>query len=180
MTEPANVPHADPAALDALVAEAARKSGVLWIELPGRPQPYAAWHVWLDGAACVVHGGREQPLPGLAESDRVTVSLPSKDKGGLLVRYVARVEQLTQADPRWEPAVTALHAARQSPPDGEAQPERWALESRVTVLELDSVVESPGAYGDSARRATPADSPETTLGGLPRVIGRRARRNPKL
>ena len=50
----------------------------------------------------------------------------------------------------------------------------------VTLLVLESVVESPGEYDESARRATPADSAETTLGPLPRVIGRRARRNPKL
>jgi len=177
MTDPARLAED---ALPALVAEAGRKSSVLWIDLPGRAQPYAAWHVWLDNAVCVVHGGIEQPLPGLTEAGRVTVSLRSKDKGGLLVRYVATVLPVVPGDDRWEPAVAALHGARQSPPDGEAQPDRWAAESQVTLLVLESVVESPGEYDESARRATPADSAETTLGPLPRVIGRRARRNPKL
>lgn len=174
MTQPA-----DPSSA-ALVAEAARKSAIGWLELPGRSQPYPAWHVWHDGAVCVVHGGIEQPLPGLAELERVTVILPSKDKGGLLVRYVATVETLAPSDGAWEPVVTALHAARQSPPDGEAQPDRWAAHSQVTVLRLIEVLESPGAYDAGSRRATPAATPETTLGPLPRVIGRRARRNPKL
>lgn len=177
MTEPAPLPDS---AGRALVAEAARKSSVLWVELPGRPHPYAAWHVWLDDAVCLVHGGIEQPLPGIDDVSHVTVNLRSKDKGGLLVRYTAAVNPLRPHDPLWGSAVTALHAARQSPPDGEAQPERWAEHSQITLLLLEELIEFPGHFADGARRATPADTPETTLGPLPRVIGRRARRNPKL
>ena len=177
MTEPARL-TADVRA--ALVVEAARKSSVLWLDLPGRSQPYAAWHGWLDDAIAVVHEGIEQPLPGLATATEVTVTMRSKDNGGLLLKYRAAVVSLTPDDPRWEPVATLLHGVRQSPPDGEAQPERWAAHSQITLLVPGDVLESPGCYDDDSRRATPADSPETTLGALPLVIGRRAKRNPKL
>ena len=36
-----------------------------------RPQPLAAWYVWVDGAAAVVHEGAEQQLPGLRDAGQV-------------------------------------------------------------------------------------------------------------
>ena len=72
----------------ALVEEATKKSGLMWIDVPGLPQPRAAWHIWHStpehgGAAYLVTGGEgEQPLPGLPEAERVTVTVGSKDKGG--------------------------------------------------------------------------------------------------
>ena len=67
--------------MDALVAEACRKSDVLWISLPGLPQPRAAWHVWFDGAVYLVSGDGEQELPGLEAAETVEVTVRSKDKG---------------------------------------------------------------------------------------------------
>jgi hypothetical protein len=167
--------------LTALAAEAARKSAVLWLTLPAAPQPVAAWHVWVDEAVAVVHEGDEQKLPGLADADRVEVTLRSKDKGTLLLRLPFRVVPLTPADPRWASAVAALHAARQSAPDGEAQPQRWAAASQVTRLEpVGPATEGPGAYLPADRRAAPVPSPATTVGVRPLVLGRRARRRPTL
>jgi hypothetical protein len=165
----------------ALVAEAARKSALVWLALPAWPAPRAAWHVWCDGAVVVVHGGDEQDLPGLRDLAEVDLLLRSKDTGALLVRVPARVVPLAPGQERWETAVAALHAARQSAPDGEDQPARWAATSWVTRLEpAASVVEGPGAYDHDARRAEPVPTPATTLRRLPLVIGRRARRRPKL
>jgi hypothetical protein len=42
----------------------------------------------------VVHEGLEQPLGWLADSERVTVTVRSKDKGGRLVSWVAQVTSL--------------------------------------------------------------------------------------
>ena len=165
----------------ALVAEAARKSTVLWLALPASPQPVAAWHVWVDDAVALVHEGAEQHLPGLRDTDRVDLLLRSKDKGSLLVRVPARVVPLEPGTEPFEHALAALHAQRQSAPDGEAQPARWAADSLVTRLEpLGPSVEGPGAYGQDARRAEPVPTTATTLRRLPMVIGRRARRRPKL
>ncbi|HET6636726.1 MAG TPA: hypothetical protein VFH77_17045, partial [Streptomyces sp.] len=51
----------------ALVEEAAKKSALLWVRGPDGPAR-ALWHVWHDGAACVIGDGPgEQPLPGLTD-----------------------------------------------------------------------------------------------------------------
>ena len=165
----------------ALVEQAGRASAVLWVRLPGRDQPLGAWYAWVDGAAVVVHDGDEQRLPGLRAAGHVELVLRSKDKGTLLVTVPARVVALEPGTPAYDAAVLALHAARQSAPDGEAQPARWAAASLVTRLEPDGEpVEEPGSYDPTDRRATPVDTTATTLRHLPRVIGRRARRRPKL
>src|SRR4051795_152809 len=97
----------------ALVEEATKKSGVLWIELPGLPQPRAAWHIWYDGAAYVLTGGEgEQPLPGLPEADQVTVIVRSKDKGGRLVSWVAAVEEVQPDAELWATIAARLAKER--------------------------------------------------------------------
>ena len=164
-----------------LVEEAGRASAVLWLRLPDRPQPLAAWYAWVDGAAVVVHDGDEQQIPGLRGAGHVELVLRSHDKSTLLVTVPARVVALEPGTEAYEKAVVALHAARQSAPDGEGQPARWATSSLVTRLEPDGdPVEAPGSYDPADRRATPVETSATTLRRLPRVIGRRSRRRPKL
>jgi hypothetical protein len=165
----------------ALVEEAGRASAVLWVRLPNLSQPVGAWYAWVDGAAVVVHEGDEQKLPGLRAAEHVELVLRSKDKSTLLVTVPARVVALEPGTDAFDKAVTALHAARQSAPDGEAQPARWAVSSLVTRLEPDgSPVEAPGSYDPADRRAAPVPTSATTLRRLPLVIGRRSRRRPKL
>jgi hypothetical protein len=58
----------------ALVEEATKKSGLIWVRGISVPAPsgpddevpaQALWHVWHDGAACLVGDGPgEQPLRG--------------------------------------------------------------------------------------------------------------------
>ena len=74
-----------------LIHEAASKSGLLWIRVPGAGT-HPVWHVWHDDgdergtgpAAYVVSGPGEQSLPWLP--DEVELVLRSKDSGGLLLR----------------------------------------------------------------------------------------------
>ena len=40
----------------ALIEEASKKSGLIWVEAPGVPAR-PLWHVWHEGAACVVGDG---------------------------------------------------------------------------------------------------------------------------
>src|SRR5260370_28024499 len=72
----------------ALIEEACKKSGLIWVAVPGA-RDRAAWHVWHEhegqGAVYVVVGGGEQALPGLADGITVRVTMRSKDKGGPLV-----------------------------------------------------------------------------------------------
>jgi hypothetical protein len=167
----------------ALVAEAARKSGVIWVAVGGSTtNARAAWHVWLDGAAYVVTGGAEQQLPGLESAADVLVTVPSKDKGGRLVTWVARPSVVEPGTDEWAAAVPALHAKRLNAPDGENQPARWAAESRVVRLEpTGEVLERPGAMPTRSEAAPPRPTRATTRGPLPFVIGRatgRGRRRP--
>ncbi|MCW2605584.1 MAG: hypothetical protein JWO60_277 [Frankiales bacterium] len=118
--------------VDPVVAEATRRSGLVWVrpEAGGREQP--VWHVWHDGAALVVTGGLEQPFP---EAARVVVVVRSRARqGDRLVQWVATVEDVPPGTPAWDAAVPLLHAERLNAPDGEEQPARWARESRVLRL----------------------------------------------
>lgn len=161
----------------ALVEEACRKSALVWLRQAGATHAVAAWHVFVDGAVHVVGGGLEQDLPPLADGDQVEVTVRSKDTGGRLVRFTATATPVRPGTPAWEAVVPELHAKRLNPPDGEAQPARWAAES--TVLRLDRtgrLLESPGHLSHRSHAAEPPGSPATTRGPLPFVLGRRARR----
>jgi hypothetical protein len=104
----------------------------VWVTVEGDPRPHAVWHVWHEGAAYVVTGGGEQPLPA---GPRAVVAVRSRDRrDGLLVRWVAEVSAVPPGSPLWETVVPLLHARRLNAVDGEDQPARWARES--TVLEL--------------------------------------------
>lgn len=124
-----------PAASASLVAEATRRSGVLWIGPKGSPDLRAAWHVWHAGCAWVVTGGREQPLPALVDAQQAVVAVRSKQRqGDLLVEWVADVHRVQPATPEWDEVVPLLHTRRLNAPDGEQQPARWAHESVVLRL----------------------------------------------
>jgi len=166
----------------ALVEEATKKSGLIWVWIGESAYAHAAWHVWLDGAAYVVTGGAEQPLPGLETATRVVVTVPSKDKGGRLVTWVARPHVLEPGSEQWAAAAPALHAKRLNARDGEEQPARWARESLIVRLEpTGEVLERPGSMPTRSQAAPPPPTRATTRGPLPFVIGRatgRKRRRP--
>ena len=110
--------------LSALLSEAGKKSGLLWIDVPG-DRAWPAWHAWLDGTAYVVTGPGEQTLPTLPAD--VALTFRSKDSGGLLVTVPAHATMVTTDDPRWDDATTALKASRLNAPAGDtsgAGPER--------------------------------------------------------
>lgn len=176
---PASVPEAAPAAppapdpQEALLAEAATKSGLLWVDVPG-DRAWPAWHVWVDGTAYVVSGPGEQALPELPES--VVLVLRSKDTGGRLLRVAARAEPLRPEDARWEPATTALKAARLNAPAGDVVG-RWAAEATVTALVPQlPLLEGPGGYDDASGAAAPAATPATTRTWHPWHLRGRPRR----
>ncbi|MFI1562454.1 hypothetical protein ACH4ZX_05175 [Streptomyces sp. NPDC020490] len=161
----------------ALVEEATKKSGLIWVKGPGVPAR-ALWHVWHEGAACVVGDGPgEQPLPGLADRDTAEVTVRSKDKGGRLVTWTAKVVELASGSEAWAAAVAELKGKRLNAPDGEAVPERWARECRVLRLEPTG---GTRPLPDGSLAGAPLPSPATTRqpapAALPRLLMKRRKR----
>ncbi|MDX3516785.1 hypothetical protein [Streptomyces scabiei] len=159
----------------ALVEEATKKSGLVWVRgggaLPGREGPSRAlWHVWHEGAACLVGDGPgEQPFPDLVDGGAAVVTVRSKDKGGRLVGWAARVVELAPGSLAWEAAVAELKGKRLNAPDGEAMPARWARECRVLRLEPTGTT-LPAPDGDQAQPPVPTSA--TTRAPIPAAVPR--------
>ncbi len=119
----------------ALIAEATKRAGLIWITVPGgRARP--AWHVWRD-AAYVLTGPGEQDVPGLAAASQVSVDVPSKDTGASLVCWTARVSRVQPGSAEWSAIIGALLAGRLNEPASPAEPspaERWAQHGNVYRL----------------------------------------------
>ncbi|MFI5550935.1 hypothetical protein [Streptomyces sp. NPDC051738] len=161
----------------ALVEEATKKSGLIWVKGPGHPAR-ALWHVWHEGAACVMGDGPgEQPLPGLVDGGAAEVTVRSKDKGGRLVSWSAKVVELTSGTERWDTTVGELKGKRLNAHDGEAMPERWARECRVIRLEPTGAT-APLPDGNLAEAPLPtsATTRQPIPAGLPKLLMKRRKR----
>jgi hypothetical protein len=167
-TEPTVPTAADSSS--ALLAEAAKKSGLLWIDIPG-DRAWPAWHAWVDGTAYVVTGPGEQHLPALPAD--LAVTFRSKDTGGRLVTVPAHATVLTPGDERWEAATTALKTSRLNSPAGDTVA-RWATEATVYALTPDGdALEGPGSYSDESGAAQPVPTTATTANWHPwHLLGR--------
>ncbi|MFF2726821.1 hypothetical protein ACFVS9_02760 [Streptomyces sp. NPDC058008] len=158
----------------ALVEEATKKSGLIWVRGTGPSR--ALWHVWHEGAAVLVGDGPgEQPLPaGLDTGTAAEVTVRSKDKGGRLVAWTAAVTVLEPHSEEWEAAVGELRGKRLNAPDAELMTERWARECRVLRLTPGA---SSTAHPDGPLSARPlptgATTRETAPGALPRLLLKR-------
>ncbi|MDQ0794143.1 hypothetical protein [Streptomyces sp. B1I3] len=153
----------------ALVEEATKKSGLVWVRGSGPAR--ALWHVWHEGAAVLVGDGPgEQPLPaGLDAGATAEVTVRSKDKGGRIVAWTAVVAVLEPHSEEWEAAVAELKGKRLNAPDAERMPERWARECRVLRL-------TPGAsrteLPDSSLAVPPLPTGATTRQPAPAALHR--------
>ncbi|GAB2856715.1 hypothetical protein GCM10027074_24630 [Streptomyces deserti] len=161
----------------ALIEEATKKSGLIWVKGAGAPAR-ALWHVWHEGAACVIGDGPgEQPLPGLADGAEAEVTVRSKDKGGRLVSWTAKVVEPAPGSEAWEAAVAELKGKRLNAPDGEAMTERWARECRVLRLEPTGATAAlPDGSLAEAPRPTPATTRQPIPAGLPRLLLKKRKR----
>jgi hypothetical protein len=172
-------PTLDAAHLPALIAELANKSDVVWVAVPGRPVQ-ALWNVWHDDAIALVTGGMEQNDPGLSDGETVEVVLRSKENRARGVVVRATTERLIPASEAWVAAASALHPKRLNPPDGEAQPDRWARESTLWLLRPTAdVVEQPGAMSAVSHRAEVTETKATTLSRRPFHAGRATKKRRK-
>ncbi|KGN33647.1 hypothetical protein N802_07455 [Knoellia sinensis KCTC 19936] len=149
-----------------LLAEAASKSGVLWVEVPDAGT-HAVWFVWHDDedprgtgpAAYVVSGHGEQTLPDLP--DVVTVILRSKDTGGRILRLRASVREVDKATPEWDEAAEILRSNRLNA-TGDVLA-RWREGATIHVLAPHGIPEEgPGTYAAESGRVTVSPARGTT------------------
>ncbi|AUY49946.1 hypothetical protein [Streptomyces sp. CB01881] len=162
----------------ALLEEAAKKSGLLWVRADGQEHGRALWHAWYDGAVVVVGDGGEQPLHGLTAGGGAVVTVRSKDKGGRLTGWPARVTELAPGGEAWLGAVEELKGKRLNAPDTDTIADRWARECRVLRLEpAGGLAERPGAMPDASHAAVPMPTTATTRlpipAGLPKLLLKR-------
>ena len=150
--------------LSALLSEAGKKSGMLWIDVPG-DRAWPAWHAMLDGTVYVVTGPGEQHLPALPVD--LAVTFRSKDTGGRLVTVPAHATVLTPDDERWEDATSALKASRLNSPAGDTVA-RWASEATVYALTPHGdALEGPDSYSDASGASQPVPTTATTANWRP-------------
>lgn len=167
--------------LTALVAEATKRSGMLWLDYAGGGWPRPAWHVWLDDVAYVVSGGSEQPLPVIEQAREAKVTVRSKDNQGRLVTWEARLEVVPPESDGWEVAAKALAAERLNGTGPESTLSRWKAESTIMKLvPTGKVLEAPGQQPDDSHAKPPVETRAATRGPLPRVLHRRPKRAPRL
>ncbi len=140
--------NADPAGTQpdaALIAEVTKRAGVIWVEVAGR-RPRAVWHVWIRGAAgpgsagaaYLLTGPGEQDVPGLADVDRVEVTVPAREPGEVACHWTADVVRVEPAGAEWEAVIGPLLAGRLNEPlaAGETSAaERWARTCLVSRLQ---------------------------------------------
>jgi hypothetical protein len=155
-----------------LVAEAMKKAPLVWVEIEDhRPAP--AWCVWHEGAAYVVSGPGEQPVPGLAEAARCRVVVRSGGNLARIVRWPAAVERVEPGTPDWDAIVPTLLPKRLNLTDAETAAARWAAECRVSRLTPDG---APDEVGDTLPTASGAVAPPTTPAAtrvtVPYTLGR--------
>ncbi|GAA1973827.1 hypothetical protein [Kitasatospora viridis] len=169
----------------ALLEEAVKKSGLLWVRPEGAEGPDSAprpvWHAWHDGAVVLVGDGGEQPLHGLRAGGAAEVTVRSKDKWGRLVAFRARVSTLEPGSEGWSGAVEELKGKRLNAPDTDTIADRWAAECRVLRLEpVGGTTERPGAMPTGSHAAVPLPTAATTRqpapAGLPKLVLGRLRR----
>lgn len=168
----------DAEAATALIDEATKKSGLVWIRAAGPghlAQP--VWHLWRDGSAYVLTGGIEQPAPaGLG--DRAFVTVRSKDKRSRLVTFEASVATVAAESDEWAAVEADLLGKRLNLPDGEQAPLRWRRECTLyTFTPTGNVVETPDEPSSDSHAAAPPPTPARSRVPRPLHLRGRPRRN---
>lgn len=176
---------ADGDLLAALVAEVMKKTALCWVSWPGSEREHPVWHTWQDGAAYLLSGGDEQPLPGIdqvgAGGGTVTVIARTKDSRERIVAWRAKVETIGPQHQDWPEAVRLLQAERLNLTDSDTVEHRWARECTISRLTpTGEFEEQPGRLPDGSLAAVPLPTPATTRGPLPRVLHRRQTHRPPL
>lgn len=171
----------DSTTASALVEEASKRAGLIWVRREGADSPARPlWHAWVDGHAYLLTGGIEQPMPeGLDNSDaRAEVTVASKDKRSRLVVWIADIQVIAPGSEEWDVAVPALQAKRLNSPDGEAAPKRWATEcTALRLTPTGQVTEDPDTPSTASHATAPPPTDATTPVPRPWHLFGRSRRH---
>lgn len=152
----------------ALLAEAANKSAIMWIDIPG-DRSFAVWYAWDQDRFYVVCGEGEQLLPPLPEV--VHLILRSKDSGGRLLTVTATAHLLAPHTESWQQATEALAGERLNATDDVVT--RWAAAGSVYALHpFGPPLSGPSSQPQESGRAPLVPGPATTLGRRPWHAGR--------
>lgn len=152
----------------ALLGEAANKSAIMWIDIPG-DRSFPVWYAWDRDRFYVVSGEGEQLLPPLPEV--VQVILRSKDSGGRLLMVTATAHVLPPHTDSWETATAALAGERLNATDDVLV--RWAEAGSVYALHpFGPPLTAPGSQPQDSGRAPLIPAPPTTVGRRPWHLGR--------
>ena len=155
-----------------LIAEAMKKAAVGWLTVGARPAT-AAWLAWIDDAAYVVHGGSEQPVPGLADTRECAVSVRG-EHGGRIVTWPATAERVEPGSPTWDEVAPQLAQKRLNATDPVGAPVRWATEATISrLVPSGDPSEAGDSLPDDAGAAPPRPTSATTPTPIPRTLHRR-------
>lgn len=165
----------------ALVEEVMKKTAICWVRWPEDGRDHPVWHSWHDGAAYVVAGRGEQPLPGIETASSATVTTRTKDSRTRLLLWDAAVTRLQPGTEEWADAVSRLQADRLNLRDPEQVAKRWAADCTIARFTPTGVGgEGPGSYSSEDLSRAPLPTGATTRGRLPRVLHRRQTQGPRL
>jgi hypothetical protein len=123
------------ATMDA-VETALKKGSIVWLDIPQRGGDVVqrpAWYVQEGRTLYVIKGGKEQELPGLEQTDRVTVIVKSKDIKATIAELPAGVRIVDDAD-EFERVATLGMGTRLNLLDGQDALERWRSECVMVHL----------------------------------------------
>ncbi len=123
------------ATMDA-VETALKKGSIVWLDIPqkgGVVVQRPAWYVQEGRTLYVIKGGREQELPGLEQTDRVTVIVKSKDINATIAELPAGVRIVTD-DVEFERVAALGMGTRLNLLDGQNALARWRSESVMVHL----------------------------------------------
>jgi len=123
------------ATMDA-VETALKKGSIVWLDIPQRGGGVVqrpAWYVQDGRTIYVIKGGKEQELPGLEQTDRVTVIVKSKDIKATIAELPAGV-RIVNDDAEFERIATLGMGTRLNLLDGQGALERWRSECVMVHL----------------------------------------------
>lgn len=162
-------------AAEATFAAALKKSTIMWVTVPERPngrrstapehtQP--VWFVAEGDKVYLLHGPGEQQVPGLGETPTVRLNARGKDTRSLVADVVCDVEVVPPDDARWDKITQKASTRRLNMSDaGDDTIERWRQTCQLLELTpqfgTDEVADAAAALpvgpdGAAAQQAAPA------------------------